>query len=97
MLARPRNRIWPSVIFMARSNTRRHAGGLKKGSKPSAMSINANAPSSNSQTGAADKSYFRAAAAGATGAAPPAPRMALKNSLPGSTTITSERLRKLAR
>jgi hypothetical protein len=94
MLASPKKRICPSLSFIARSNTPRHAVGLKNGSKPSATSISANAPSSTSQNPAAAKTYFLAAGA-AAGAA--VPRMALKNSLLGSTTITSPLLRKLER
>ncbi len=97
MLARPRKRIWPSLICVARSNTRRQLAGLKNGSTPSATSINAKAPSSSSHQPPAATDYFRAGADGAAGALPPAPRMALKKSLPGSTTMTSERLRKLER
>ena len=40
---------------------------------------------------------YRRAGCGACGAVGPTPRRALKNSLLGSTTITSDRLRKLAR
>lgn len=97
MLDRPRNRIWPSLICVARSNTLRHVEGLKNGSSPSTINISAKAPSSNSPTPAEANAYFRAAGAGGTAAGPLLPRRALKNSLPGSTTITSERLRKLAR
>ncbi len=96
MLDRPKNRIWPSLIFVARSNTLRQVVGLKNGSSPSITNISANAPSSTSPTPAVN-AYFRAAGAEGLAAAPPLPRMALKKSLPGSTTITSERLRKLER
>jgi hypothetical protein len=97
MLDRPRNRIWPSLIFVARSNTLRQVVGLKNGSRPSTTNISANAPSTSSHTLAAANAYFRAAGAGGAAAGPLLPRRALKNSLLGSTTITSERLRKLAR
>ena len=101
MLDRPMKRICPSLMRVARSNTPRHFGGLMKGSKPSTTSISANAPSSRSQTEAAEcKAYFFAGAvalAGAAAAAGDAPRSAWKNSLPGSTTITSDLLLKLVR
>ena len=93
MLDRPMNLICPSLNRVAFSNTARHFGGLMNGSRPSATSISAKAPSSKSQNVAADNAYFFEAA---EVAAEP-PRMALKNSLLGSTTITSLLLRKLAR
>jgi hypothetical protein len=93
MLPRPMKRICPSLRRIARSNAARHRGGLMKGSNPSITSISANAPSSRSQNPAVAKTYFLAAAAGA--AEPP--RKALKNSLLGSTIITSDLFRKLAR
>ena len=98
MLDRPMKRICPSLIFVARSNTPRHIGGLRNGSKPSTTSISANAPSSSSMKPGSAKSYFFVFA-GAIGALCPMdePRIALKKSLPGSTTITSDLLRKLAR
>jgi len=97
MLDRPMKRICPSLIFVARSKTLRHIGGLRKGKKPSITSISANAPSSSSVKPGAAKAYFFAA--GAIGAFDvlDEPRIALKKSLPGSTTITSDLLRKLAR
>ena len=85
MLDSPMKRIWPSLSRVARSNTPRHLTGLTKGSRPSTTSINANAPSRKSQNVAATKGYFFAGAAPSADA----PRMALKNSLPGSTIITS--------
>jgi hypothetical protein len=94
MLLRPMKRIWPSLICMARANTSRHDLGLRKGSKPSMTNIKANAPSSVSHTVMMAATYFFGAAAGA---AEPPPRMALKNSLDGSSTITSVLLRKVAR
>ena len=93
MLPKPMKRICPSLMRTARSKAARHRGGLMKGISPSMTSISANAPSSRSQNPAAAKSYFLAAAGGAA----EAPRMALKNSLLGSTIITSVLLRKLAR
>ena len=78
----------------ARSKTPRQVAGLKNGSKPSNTSISAAAPSSKSQKLVSAKPYFRSRL-GAAGSA--LPRMAPKNSLPGSTTITSDLLRKLDR
>ena len=108
MLVRPKKRIWPSVIRVARSNVARHVPGLKNGSRPSNTSINAKAPNRRSaiagiagtaktaSTGAVGSDYFRGAA-GAAGAAAPPPRMARKKSLLVSSTITSPLLRKVAR
>jgi hypothetical protein len=93
-------RICPSLNFMARSNTLRHLGGLMKGSKPSTTSISANAPSNKSRVLVSDPkmAYFFAGLAAGAGAAPSGPpRMAWKKSLLGSTTITSDLLRKLVR
>ncbi len=97
MLLNPRKRICPSLIFIARSNTRRQDGGLMKGSSPSTTSISAQAPSSASQisTKAGAAAYFLAAPAPAVPLE--APRIALKKSLLGSMTITSDLLRKLER
>jgi hypothetical protein len=97
MLDRPMNLICPSLILVARSNTPRHIGGLTNGSRPSTTSISANAPSSSSAKPGVAKTYFFAAAAAGAFEAPEEPRIALKKSLPGSTTITSDLLRKLAR
>ena len=69
--------------------------GLKKGSSPSSTSISAQAASSRSQALAPTAGYFLAGAAAA--GAGPEPRIARKNSLLGSITITSPLLRKLAR
>ena len=96
MLPRPMKRICPSLILVARSNTPRHIGGLKKGRNPSITNINANAPNISSVKPGVANGYFFGAGPGALGA-PGAPRIALKNSLPGSTTITSDLLRKLDR
>ncbi len=93
MLLKPMNRICPSLRRVARSNTARHFTGLMKGSKPSTINISANAPTRRSQNPALVKAYFLGLAAAAAGA----PRMALKNSLLGSMTITSDLLRKLDR
>ena len=99
MLDRPRKRICPSLMRAARSKMLRHDDGLKKGSRPSATSINEPAPSSKSQKLASAKRYFRSRlTAGALAAvASAAPRIAAKKSLPGSTTIRSVLLRKLDR
>ena len=95
MLDSPINRICPSLICVARSNTRRQPAGLMKGNNPSTTNINANAPSSKSpRPGAAAKAYFLGDVAAGVVALP---RKAWKNSLPGSTTITSDLLRKLFR
>ena len=99
MLPRPMKRICPSLILSARSNTLRHRGGLMKGSSPSTTNISANAPSSRSDRpgGESPKNAYRLAAGAGAGAGATLPRIALKNSLPVSTTITSDLLRKLAR
>jgi hypothetical protein len=86
-------RICPSDMRVARSNISRHARGLMKGSSPSITNISAKAPSSHSPTGLPRC----APALRQRRAAGPSPRMVRKNSLLGSTTITSLRLRKLAR
>ena len=96
MLDKPMKRIWPSLIFVARSNTPRHIGGLRNGRRPSTTSISANAPSISSMKPGSAKAYFFAAGLGAL-CPPEEPRIALKKSLPGSTTITSDLLRKLER
>ncbi len=97
MLLRPRKRSCPSLSCVARSNTRRQMAGLKNGSRPSITSIIAIAASTRSSTSSPRLLYLRGAD-GAAWAPPDAlPRMALKKSLPGSTTITSLLLRKLAR
>ena len=94
MLLRPKKRICPSLILVARSNSLRQAVGLKNGSRPSTTSISAKAPSIKSHMAAADCAYFLV---GTTGAGAALPRMALKNSLDGSRTITSDLLRKVDR
>ena len=97
MLARPMKRICPSLICVARSNTARQRGGLRNGSRPSTTSISAKAPTRYSQNVAPVTAGYFFPAAGGAGLGVGAPRIALKNSLLGSTTITSERLRKVAR
>ena len=95
MLHSPMNRIWPSFIRVARSNTERQVVGLMKGRSPSITSISANAPNSTSHKLADEvKIYFFDGASAGGG---DEPRMAWKNSLLGSTTITSVWLRKLER
>ena len=93
MLLNPRKRICPSLIWMARSNTLRHIGGLKNGKSPSTTNMSANAPSSKSDDIGAP-AYFLAAA---LAEGPASPCMALKNSLDGSTTMTSDLFWKLTR
>ena len=93
MLVRPRKRSWPSLIWVAFSNTRRQEIGLMKGSRPSAMSISAQALRATSQKPTFANGYFLAGAA----VADEPPRIALKKSLPGSTIIRSPLLRKLDR
>ncbi len=93
MLARPRKRIWPSLIVMAFWKTRRHVSGLRNGSTPSATSISATALMATSQKPISPNGYFLAGAA----AVAAGPRIALKKSLFGSTTITSLLLLKLER
>lgn len=98
MLDKAAKRICPLLSFIAYSNIARHLTGLTNGNRPSTSSISANAPSSRSArpgAAAAATSYFFGAAAAAT----PRPllRIDWKNSLLGSTTITSDLLRKLAR
>ena len=93
MLLRPKKRICPSLILVARSNRLRQVVGLKNGSRPSTTSISAKAPSIKSHM-TADCAYLLV---GATGAGAALPRMALKNSLDGSRTITSDLLRKVDR
>lgn len=96
MLDNAMKRICPSLSFIACSNTARHLVGLMKGSNPSTTSISAKAPSSSSQRlGGAATGYFLGAAA-AVAPGPPL-RIVWKKSLLGSTTITSDLLRKLAR
>ena len=96
MLARPMKRIWPSLIRVARSNTARQRGGLRNGRRPSTTSISANAPTSRSHRPGEDPTTYFFFALVTAGAAPE-PRIAWKKSLLGSTTITSDRLRKVAR
>lgn len=90
MLARPTKRIWPSLSRIARSNTPRHDAGLKNGSSPSTISINAPAASARSQKPTSTTVQFLPEGA-------PPERIALKKSPLGSSTITSPLLRKLAR
>jgi len=95
MLHRPMNRICPSLMRMARSKTLRHLAGLMKGSNPSTTSISANAPNSRSvNAGPESTRYFFAGAVAAPG---PPLRIDWKNSPLGSTTITSDLLRKAER
>ena len=91
MLRSPRKRIWPSLKRSAPSKTLRQAVGLKKGNSPSTTSISAQAPNARFHQLAPTRGYFFGAGADEL------PRIALKNSVLGSTTITSDLLRKLAR
>lgn len=93
MLVRPRKRICPSVICVAFSKTRRHIGGLRNGSRPSATSISAQALKATSQNPTLAKGYFLTGVVDAA----EGPRIALKKSLLGSTTMMSLLLRKDAR
>lgn len=95
MLLSPRKRICPSLIWIARSNTLRHVGGLKNGKSPSITSMSAIALNSKSNDIGAPAYFFGAALA--EDAEPASPCMALKNSLDGSTTITSDLFWKLVR
>ncbi len=90
---------------VACSNSRRQAPGFNKGSSPSNTSISASAPSHQSDTAEAPVKQPLTGASHPPGCKPiylpPGaklpPRMALKNSLLGSTTMTSFLLLKLAR
>lgn len=95
MLLSPRNRICPSLNRVARSKTRRQAGGLRKGNNPSITSISAPAPSRRSQKPSVTTAYLRGPGDG--DCADEGPRIARKNSLLGSITITSDLVRKVAR
>lgn len=77
----PKKRICPSCSLSISVNMRRHADGAMKGIMPSKISTSASAGQSRSLM--ASDAYL------------PAPRMALKNSDDGSTTITSDLLPKL--
>ena len=88
MLHRPKKRIWPLLILRIFSNMRRQPAGEKNGSRPSITSRQAKA-SQNVLLSKAN--YFLAGAVPA-----PEPRMALKKSDDGSSTITSLFLLKLA-
>ena len=96
MLDRPTKRICPSLMRIARSNTPRHFGGLMNGSSPSTTSISAKAPTSRSHRPSEDPTTYFFFALMTAGAALE-PRIAWKKSLLGSTTITSDLVRKLAR
>ncbi len=86
MLHRPKNRTWPSCNCNIRWNMRRQPAGDRNGNKPSMTSTRASA----SQNVSPSKPYFFA------GAGEVLPRMALKNSDDGSSTIKSPFLVKLA-
>lgn len=104
MLLSPMKRSWPSLSLSACSNTLRQRAGLMKGSRPSITSIKASALSRSSHMGRAAVAVsvaLVACACGHHGRVPPvlAPlRSALKKSVEaGSSTITSDLLRKLLR
>jgi hypothetical protein len=67
MLERPTKRICPSLIFVARSNTLRQVGGLRKGKNPSITNISAIAPNVSSMKPGAANGYFFADGFGALG------------------------------
>lgn len=89
MLPRPKNRICPSLNLRICSNIRRQPAGEKNGKSPSIISTQASA--SQIVPLSTPRGYFF------DGAAPaPDPRIALKKSDEGSSTITSLFLLKLA-
>ncbi len=88
MLQSPKKRIWPSLILSTCSNALRQLVGDRKGSKPSMTSTKASASQMLLST---LRSYFFAGAA-----VGPEPRMVLKKSDEGSSTITSDFLLKVA-
>ena len=90
-MKRPKNRIWPSCSRSNCSKRSRQRAGAAMGKSPSSISTRPRA-SHQESTGTLCPAYLRAGAA-----APPDPRMALKNSeFDGSSTITSPFLAKLA-
>jgi len=96
MLASPRKRIWPSAKPNTREKVSRQDPGLKSGKSPSNTSIQASPdhkPSHIHCPNMAD--YFLGDEAAGEPTEPP-PRMALKNSMLGSITITSDFCRKVA-
>lgn len=90
MLQSPKKRICPSDILQICSNNRRQPDGDTKGNRPSNTSTSANA--SQTLLPSTDNYFLRAGAL----APSPEPRMALKKSEEGSSTITSLFLLKLA-
>jgi hypothetical protein len=97
MLIKPAVRICWSLRRMSCSNMRRQPAGLMAGINPSSTNNKAKAIQMASDTthsirGAHEPYFFDEA-----GAVAPLPRMALKNSLLGSSTITSDLLRKVER
>ena len=94
MLQSPKKRIWPLLKPRICSNMRRHPEGEIRGSSPSITSSSARACQSVLVSKA---DYFLAGAAGVAALLLLFdPRMALKKSDEGSTTITSLFLLKLA-
>ena len=92
ILHSPKKRICPLLRARIRSNMRRHPEGEIRGSNPSITSSSASACQSVLVSKA---DYFFTGAADAAELLPD-PRMALKKSDEGSTTITSLFLLKLA-
>jgi len=89
MLHSPKKRIWPLPSVRICSNMRRQPPGEMKGNKPSMTSIRASA---SQKVLPSTPAYFLAGAVLPV----PGPRIALKKSEDGSSTITSLFLLKLA-
>jgi hypothetical protein len=92
MLLSPKKRIWPSLKARSCSNMRRHREGEIKGRSPSITSTSARA----CQNVLPSKTDYFLAGAAALLLLLFEPRMALKKSDDGSSTITSFFLLKLA-
>ncbi len=88
MLQRPKNRSCPSLRCKICSKVRRQPPGEMNGSRPSTTNTRARACQ---RVSTSKLVYFLGAAAAA-----PEPRMALKKSEEGSSTMTSDFLLKLA-
>lgn len=91
MLPSPKKRIYPSLKARIFSNIRRHAEGEIRGDSPSITSSSASASACQSMLVFKTDYFFAGAAALLLD-----PRMALKKSDEGSTTMTSLFLLKLA-
>ena len=92
MLLSPKKRIWPSLKTKSCSNMRRHRKGEIKGSSPSITNTSARA----CQSVLLSKTDYFLVGAAALLLLLFEPRMALKKSDEGSSTITSLFLLKLA-